>query len=163
MPDSGVYAWPTPSPKTERWRYATIINCKDALRARLLSEWDNRAKLKKGFKTSIDALLEEMVSALGDIGISDDDLRGGLGKLARSAASLWLDFGAQRCRIVVIMQGSNLPSMEDRVRRAQEGTLELVVTPMLKRYGNSDGLQLTLGETIGASTAEIAKFSTSGR
>jgi len=148
---------------TERWRYTTIIGCVDSLRARLPSEWDNRAKLKKSFKASTIALCETMESTLGDIVDLDDELRGGIGKLVRAAAQLWLDFGMQRYRIVFVMQGSNLESMEDRVRRANEGTLELVVTPMLKRCGNSDGIQFNVDEIIGAGNAETVKISTMGR
>jgi hypothetical protein len=53
--------------ETERWRYVTTKECREALGELIPSEWDSRAMLKKGLITSIDALREEFASTLGVI------------------------------------------------------------------------------------------------
>jgi hypothetical protein len=81
-------------------------------------------------------------------------------KLIRKAANTWLEFGMQRCRIVVAMEGSNLKLMEEKVQRVKDGALRLVVVPELKRIGNSKGQDLNVEETIRGYEGEIVEVST---
>ncbi|KAH0556985.1 hypothetical protein GP486_005224 [Trichoglossum hirsutum] len=157
--DNGSYTWPKPETETERWRYVTIKECRAALRQPVPSEWDPRAKLKKGFKTSIDALKKQLTSVLSGIANLDENDVQVVEKLTIKAANIWLGFGMQRCRILVVLKGSNLKSANERIRRAREGTLRLVVAPELRRFGDSKGLDLHVEEIVGGCDGETVEVS----
>lgn len=145
--------------ETERWRYVNVKECRAALRQPVPSEWDPRAKLKKGFKTSMDALREEFTSTLGKMANLEKSNVQAMDKIVKRAANMWLEFGMQRCRILVALEGSNLKSAEDKIQRAQEDTLELVVVPELKRFGNSKGEELHTEATVGGCDGETVEVS----
>jgi len=157
--DNGSYTWPEPAMETERWRYVTVKECRASLKQPVPSHWDPRAKLKRGFKTSIDALRKELTSMLGEIADLDKDWVQAIEKMTLKAATIWLEFGMQRCRISVVMQGSNLKSAQERIRRAQESSLKMVVLPELKRFGNSSGQDLNIEEVIGGCDGQIVGVS----
>jgi hypothetical protein len=157
--EDDAYTWPDPSVDTERWRYVTVKECREALTQALPSEWDPRARLKKGFKKSTDALKEELKSVLGSIaglGRSDEQL---VDKIAGKSARMWLEFGVQRCRVLVVMNGSNLAFAEDKVQRAKEGTWRLIVVPALKRIGNAKGLDLDTDHATSICEGEVFEAS----
>jgi hypothetical protein len=154
--DNANYIWPEPSIDAERWRYATIKECRAALE-KPASEWDPRARLKKGFKTSIDALKKELTSALGEVSNLDKSRVQTADSIVMKAAKMWLEFGMQRCRILVVVQGSNLKSTEEKIQRAKGAALELVVVPQLKRFGNSKGQDVHIEETWGDCNGEIVR------
>jgi hypothetical protein len=156
--DNGCYIWPKPSIDAERWRYATIKECRAALE-KPVSEWDPWARLKKGFKTSLDALTQELTSTLGEVSNLDESSVQAAGSIIKKAAKMWLEFGMQRCRILVIVRGSNLKSAEERIQRAQEATLKLVLVPELKRFGNSKGQDVHVAETVGGCDGEMVEVS----
>jgi hypothetical protein len=158
--DNGSYIWPEPSIDAERWRYVNVKECRAAL-GKPASEWDPRARLKKGFKTSLDSLKKELMSAIGEVSNLDKSSSQVVEGIAMQAAKMWLEFGMQRCRILVVVQGSNLKSAEERIQRAQEDNLELVVVPKLKRFGNSKGQDVHVEETVGGCDEEIVKVSMS--
>lgn len=70
---------------------------------------------------------------------------------------MWLEFGMQRFRLLVVVQDSKFDSIEDRVRTSQEDVLELVLVPGLKSFGNSKGQDLQAEETIGDFRGDIIK------
>jgi hypothetical protein len=123
----------------ERWRYVTIKECRAALKQIAPSVWDQRGKLKKGFKAALDALVGDLMLNLGEIASPD---KNDVLKIAKKAAILWLEFGMQRCRVLVALEGSNLDSIQDKIQQAQEHSWELVIVPKLKRVGNAKGLEL---------------------
>lgn len=143
--------------ETERWRYVTIRECRAALRQPVPSQWDPRAKLKKGFQTTIEDLKREMTSTIGELVTLDKNSIQSLEKIAMRAARTWLEFGLQRCRIMVVVQGSNLSMAEEKVQKAQQDGLELVIVPELKRFGTSNGENLNTVETIGERGGEMVK------
>jgi hypothetical protein len=156
--DNGSYIWPEPSIDAERWRYATIKECRAALE-KAASELDPRARVRKGFKTSLDALTQELTSALREVSNLEKGSVQAAGSIVKKAAKMWLEFGMQRCRILVIMQGSNLKSTEERIRRAREATLKLVVVPELKRFGSSKGQDVHIEEIMGDCDGEMVEVS----
>jgi hypothetical protein len=153
------YTWPKPEIETERWRYVTIKECRAALRQPVPSEWDPRAKLKKGFKTSIDALRKELTLTISESVNLDTSSVQAIERMTLKAASMWLEFGMQRCRILVLVQGSNLKSLEEKIKRAQEHTLKLVLVPELKKFGNSNGHDLDVEETGGDWDGKLVELS----
>ena len=75
------------------------------------------------------------------------------------AAKMWLEFGIQRCRILVIVQGSNLKSAKEMIQRARGAPLELVVVPKLKRFGNSKGQDIQIEEIVASCDGEMVQVS----
>lgn len=121
------------------------------------SEWDPRARLKKGFKTSIDAIIRELKLTLGEISDLDDGSVQAVERIVKKAAKMWLDFGMQRCRVLVVVEGSNLASTEEKIQRAQEDVLKLVVVPELKRLGNPTGQDFTMKEVVGDCHGQVVE------
>jgi hypothetical protein len=156
--DNGSYIWPEPSIDAERWRYATTKECRAALE-KAASELDPRARVRKGFKSSLDALKQELTSTLGEVSNLDKSSVQAAEGIVKKAAKMWLEFGMQRCRILVIVQGSNLKSAEEMIQRAREATLKLVVVPKLKRFGNSKGQDVHIEETVGGCDGEMVEVS----
>lgn len=124
-----------------------------------VSEWDPRARLRRGFKDSLNALKQELTSTLGEVSTLDKSSAQAVESIIRKAAKMWLEFGMQRCRIFVTVQGSNLKSAGERIQRAREATLELVVVPELKRFGNSKGQDVHIEEIVGDCNGEIVEVS----
>lgn len=81
--------------------------------------------------------------------------------IVMKAVNMWLEFGMQRCRILVVMQGPKLRSIGEKIRTAHGETLELIVRPELKRFGNSKGQDVHIEETVEDCVGEIAKVSMS--
>jgi hypothetical protein len=100
-----------------------------------------------------------LTSTLGEVSTLDKSSAQAAESIIRKAAKMWLEFGMQRCRIFVTVQGSNLKSAGERIQRAQEATLELVVVPELKRFGNSKGQDVHIEETVGDCNGEIVEVS----
>jgi hypothetical protein len=144
-----MYIWPEPNMETERWRYVNVKECRAALRRPVPSEFDPRGPLKKGFKESLDALREEIYSSLQSIVEMDQNGRKIVDKMTLKATTMWLEFGVQRCRILIINGGSNTRVPEEMIEKAKANDLTLTVVPTLKRWGNSKGLELNIEETIG--------------
>lgn len=157
--DNVEYIWPKPGMETERWRYVTVKEARAALK-QPTSEWDPRAKPKKGFKISIEALRSDFAAMLGDVVTLDKRNIQAIEKLTIKAANMWLEFGMQRCRLLVVFQGSNLNSAEAKIQAAEEDSLELVVVPELKRFGNSKGQELNRSEIVAGCEGEIVEVST---
>lgn len=149
------YNWPTPRLDAERWRYETIKRCQEALE-QPASEWDPRAKLKRDFKNSLDHTREKLSDALAKVSDLDNGTLQSLEDIPKKAAKMWIEMGTQRCRILVVMHGSNLTSQSDRVRKAREDVLELVIIPQLRRFGNSKGQDLYKKELIGGCDGSIS-------
>jgi len=145
--------------ESERWRYVTVKECRTALREPA-SQWDPRANLKRDFKTSLDALRKECSLMIEKVSTLDRNSTQAMEKLTMKAANIWLEFGMQRCRILVELQGSNLKSAQEKMQRAQVSNLVMVVRPEVRRIGNSKGLDLTVEEVVGGCEGENVEVST---
>lgn len=139
----GFYNWPPPGLDAERWRYETIKRCQEALE-QPASKWDPRARLKRDYKNSLDNIQGKLSGALAEVSELENGTIQSLEDICKKAARMWVAMGTQRCRILVVMQGSNITSQSDRVKKA----LELVITPQLWRCGNSKGQDLQNEEII---------------
>lgn len=107
----------------------------------------------------MDALREEFTSTLGTMVNLEKGNVQAMDKIAKKATNMWLEFGMQRCRILVSLEGSNLKPAEDKVQRAHEDTLKLVVVPELKRLGNSKGHEHYTEATVGGCDGETVEVS----
>lgn len=104
-----------------------------------------------------------MSEAIGKVSDVDNNTVRALEDVAKKAAKIWLEFGAQRCRILVVIPLSNLklpPS--DKIRKVREGFLELVVVPELRRLGNSKGQGLDKDEIVAGCEGITDRVSISG-
>jgi hypothetical protein len=97
----------------------------------------------------MDSITERFSEILGKVSNLNEDIAQLLEGIPQKAARMWLEMGTQRCRILVVMPGSNLTSQTERVKRAQQGFLELVLRAELLRFGNSKGQNLEKKEIIG--------------
>jgi hypothetical protein len=136
-----------------------VKECLAALRQPMPSESGPRAKLRSGFETSIDALRKELTSMLGEVADLDNDGVQDIDNLATKAADMWLEIGIQPFRVLVVLKGSNLKSAKERIQRAREGTLGLVVAPELRRFGDSKGLAIDIEETVGGCDGKTVEVS----
>lgn len=155
-----LYSWPKPQMETERWRYVTIKECRASLRKPVPSQYDIRVKLKEGFKVSLDALRDELTSMLREVAELDDASALILRKVTIKAATMWLEFGVQRCRLLLILPGSDVELMGEGGLGRQGDVLDLVDLPLLKRFGNSKGLDLNVKEVVQGCDSRIVQVST---
>lgn len=143
---------------TERWRYVTVAECRASLRKPVPSPYDERVRLKKGFKVSSDALKQEMRAEIGALAtLTEQDLES-MQKTIMEAINFWLECGMQLHRILIELPGSKLESAQERVKQLRQGPLQLTVVPILKRYGNSKGIDLNIGEIIAGFTGETGRI-----
>jgi hypothetical protein len=142
----------------ERWRYGAIEGCKDAV-SQPVDELDARAPVKKAYESALSNLKKELIETLGRFSKPDNRVAQAVDEISKQAASMWLDIGTQRYRIRVVMPESSLMSPVDKVKKAQEEYLDLVVTPELRRYGNAKGQDLDKEETVKGCKLDTARVS----
>lgn len=80
-------------------------------------------------------------------------------KIAKRAANMWLEYGMQRCRIVVLCEVSSFKQPAERVRSVDEEGFQIMVVPMIKRFGNSKGSELHTEVTITGCEGEKVEIS----
>ena len=158
-PDDALYTWPKPGVKTERWRYFTVSMCREALVKPIPSEFDPRARLRKGFKTNREALVKAMESALQEMAEFSPADGQVVERLIQRMSNMWLEFQMHRCRIVILLEESK---REPAAKKAQvlQSALELVVVPSVGRYGNVKGVELDRFTVIAGCAGEVIRLST---
>jgi predicted transcriptional regulator len=111
---------------------------------RLPSELDSRAKLKKSFKFSLEKLRETVGTRIAEVAEYNKGSVQATEQITMKAVNIWLEFGEQRCRVLVIEKRPNSAVVDEKVNKA----VNLLVLPQLKRYGKSDGQNLDIEEVI---------------
>lgn len=101
-----------------------------------------------GFRATLEDIRDEFFSTIGDMVDLEKSHIQAMEKIAKKAANAWLEFGMQRCRIVMVFGLSSLKPAAERIRRTRDGSIELIVIPELKRYGNSKGVELHTEATV---------------
>jgi hypothetical protein len=149
--DKGSYVWPKPTMQTERWRYTTVTECRAALKEPA-SELELRARIKKGFKSSLDKLKESLATRITEIADFSRESAQATDKMTIKAVNMWLEFGMQRCRILIT---ENREEEGENAKKAQY----LLVRPQLKRHGKSDGYDLDIEEVINGCKGESVRVS----
>ena len=115
----------------------------------------NDLRLRNGYERSISELLDALHQAIGKVATLEDMQAKMLESLVRLCAKTWIEFCSQPYRLIASLpDGSgDLLSQPELKERA----LTLVLTLELKRYGNSKGEHLTIGEMIpGCQAAKVS-------
>jgi len=112
-------------------------------------------RLKNGYERSISELLDTLHRALGKVATLEDRQAKMLESLVGLCAKTWIEFCSQPYRLIASLpDGSGDLLSQPKLR---ERALTLVLSPELKRYGNSKGEHLTIGEMIpGCQAAKVS-------
>lgn len=110
-----------------------------ALRTKVSDSDTSRARIRNGFTDSSTSMLGKLKSTIEEV--ADVDERA-IETVIKIASLLWLEFGKQRFRLLFIVGGSRLDSVKDKINKAMEGTLEMVLKPQLRTFGDSRGMEL---------------------
>ncbi|KIW08012.1 uncharacterized protein PV09_00958 [Verruconis gallopava] len=155
--DDGTFSWPSPTLQTERWRYETVKQCHAALKEPT-SELDPRARVKKGFKEARDSVIAAIEDAIMDVAKIDERVTSDIERLVKKAINIWLECGIQRCRIVISMPSSGRNSEEQKLKLVNGPGLDLVLAPLVTRYGTGDGLDLKKISIVSGCTSEVQRY-----
>lgn len=134
----GAYVWPKPSFPAERWRYETLRQLEDALK-NPMSDYDPRQKLLAGFNESLDSACKEISHELEKVFDMNEKTTRTVQNLVQRAASMWVTFGAQKCRLVVAMSDLKVTTESCNPNISGDKSVELVAKPELRRIGDTDG------------------------
>jgi hypothetical protein len=149
------FSWPKASLESERTRYET---CQEALAAltQPTSEYERRGKLKKSFVEYRGRFRKEIFTTLGELVEIDNSLEEQFDKLMLDAVRMWLTFCTQRCRLLIVVNGSGVTSLTDSFKLAKQGKLMFTTKPGLQRYGNGSGKGMTSGLDLEVMTVVVS-------
>jgi hypothetical protein len=103
-------------------------------------------RLKAGYNKSISDLLDALHAALENVATIRDRQAKTLEGLVRLCARTWMEFCSQPYRLIVSLPAGSGDLLSDP--RTKERAPTLVLSPELRRYGNSQGEHLASGELI---------------
>ena len=152
--DNDHYTWPEPSFDAERWRYETMRQCQEALRIPT-SEYDPRTKLREGFQSSMKIIREKLGEALEMVSKIDEKTEQTIKEIAEKAAEMWVAFGTQRCRLLVVIQDLKTTEEVKKGPGKQGRSVELITQPELRRIGDAEGQSLDKEQTVSGCEGEI--------
>lgn len=154
----GEFTWPKPTFEAEKFRYEAIKQCQTALKEPA-SHLDPRAKIKKGFIQSREGLIKALRAAISAVARADQAVLTDIDKLVKKAIGLWLEFELQRCRLMVTMPAEKVGCDEEKMKLAMERKLELSSLPALIRFGDDEGQDLDVRQTVGSCLEEVVHVS----
>ncbi len=82
--------------------------------------------------------------------------------LIEKAAKMWILFGTQRCRIMIVMHDLKTETESKVKKSSQTSAVELIIRPELRRIGDSDGGSLEKEQTVAGCEGEAKKIMHSG-
>jgi hypothetical protein len=112
-----------------------------------------------GYKEAKDALKFALADLIEDVAETDEAVDVEIEKLVKKAHTLWLEFGVQKCRLMLRMPGVRLQP-EQKLRAAQGKGLVLTSAPELVRFGNSKGLDLEVRELVAGCVEKVRRYPT---
>lgn len=148
-------SWPTKD--SEKWRYEKIRVCIEATSQSLI-EGEEKYQIKVGYESRLKETTEEICKVLKQVASVSENEKQRMRELAREAAKLWLEMGQQRCRMFLIMSSSGEPPARSVRTALDGGTMELVVSPELRRLGNAQGERLDKEELVMNCKGKFSKF-----
>jgi hypothetical protein len=112
-------------------------------------EWQSGQSLKQQYELSLKEAANEMLQHLENVVPVKENYQQRMNDLVEAAAKLWLEAGQQRCRVFLLMSEEgkgpppSIPSAEARGR-----VHDIIVTPGVRRMGNSQGERLDKEEVV---------------
>lgn len=153
-----TYTWPAPSFECERWRFEILRQCQQALE-HTLSEYDPRQKLHTGYKETLLRAQTDILQQLGNVSEPNEAVSQSVMAIVEKAASMWVTFGSQRCRLLVTIHGLRVTTEHRETSRSGDRSVELVVRPELRRGGDANGeLHFEEAKSIAGCEGEIIEI-----
>lgn len=146
MPSENSLQWPEIPESVESARYENARAFLAAVEHPSQAGIDGR-RLKESFDSSVSRALGEIRSSLENVsalGASDDKT---LESIIRLCAKVWLECCSQRYRLLVRLPAEADDHLACTTKRGAY-SLKLVVKPDIKRFGNSQGEDLAMGEAV---------------
>jgi hypothetical protein len=147
--------WPEISADVEKRRYEAAKSFLSVLEPSARPPGNN-ITLKTSYENSISMTLKALYRALGRVATLEDKHGKTLELLVRLCARTWLEFSSQPYRLLVTMPKGSGDLLS--APRTNEWALTLVISPELKRYGNSQGENLVRGEVIPDCQAAVQSY-----
>lgn len=122
------------------------------------SEYDPRAKLRRGFQSSIRIICEELGGHFGNVSKVDEKTEQTIKEIAQKAARMCIAFGTQRCRIFMVIKDLKTTEEVKEGADRQDEQVELLTQPELRRIGDADGQSLDKEQTVAGCEGEIKRF-----
>jgi hypothetical protein len=141
------FTWPSPTIESERWRYETIKQAKEAVKGDS-SQFDPRIALKISFNETVKKTAKLLSQALGETSSVDQASEKYLEDISLAAARWWIDMGTQRSRIYVVLPGFPFDTIQARLQVIEKEVLHLNVNLELRKYGDAKGQDLTIMEVL---------------
>jgi hypothetical protein len=113
--------------------------------------------VKAGFKENKDALKLALVDVIEEVAQTNETVDVAIEKLVQRAQTLWLEFGVQKCRLMLRMPGRRLEPGEKLEEALGRGLL-LTSVPELIRFGNSKGLDLEVSERVAGCAEKVRRY-----
>jgi hypothetical protein len=115
-------------------------------------------RIKASHEEAISATLEALFRALGNVASLEESHNGMLERLVRLCAKTWLEFCSQPYRLLVNLPRSSGDLLSEP--RMNIRAIVLVISPELKRYGNSQGENLVQGDVVPDCQATVQPYPT---
>lgn len=114
--------------------------------------------MRKAFQASLETLCSRIRDVLEMVTEVDQKLEETVAELSKKAAEMWVLFGTQRCRLLVVIQDLNTEEESKDDSTEHEKSVELLIQPSLKRIGDSDGENLNKEQMIGGCDGQIKRI-----
>lgn len=139
------FDWPAIPPEIEKNRYEQARIFLTAIEPSAKSSPDNQ-NLKYSHEIAVERARNELNYALGRVAYLAERDRKILDNIVRLCAKIWLECCSQRYRILVTLPDG----LDDLLMlpRRDTHTLRLLVKPDIKRFGTSQGGDITTGESV---------------
>lgn len=128
--------------------------CQEVLRIST-SEYDPRTRLRKGFQSSMKIIREKLGEQLEMVSKIDERTEKATEEIREEAAKMWVAFGTQRCRLLVVIQDLKTTEEVKSGPGKQGNSVELITQPELRRVGDAEGQALDKEQTVTGCEGEI--------
>jgi hypothetical protein len=132
--------WPKATEDSEKWRYKKIAELKESV-----DRGSNNA-----FDKVVKETTKEIANEFGNVAEIDKAIVSQIKSAVENAGKMWLQFGLQRCRLLVVLPNS-------QSSKSKNETL-LVIKPEIRRIGDAGGASLDSEEVIRNGGGESRSF-----
>lgn len=124
-----------------------------------LMEGEPNYNVRQAYEQSLREVTESLYSELGRISSVTSSDKQRMADLVRKSAKLWLEVGQQRYRLFLLMSESGREPRKSHISALdQDGKLELIVLPEVRRMGNAQGERLDKDEMVMGCKGKFSHF-----